>query len=204
MKCIVCETEFLQKTSVHKCCSKKCKEKYQGDKRSKKPKTKICGVCKVDFKPYTSLDKFCSANCRVENQKSKRCRRWTAESTEKRIGKNNPGYRNGMYTRTSDKTAEGNRLFLRIRNGMRERMKNEHGFIYCERCETTSTYQFEMHHIVYRSEKPNHTHLHDERNLINLCMECHNWYHKAKENRSILVETRKLYELFGEDVRNKN
>lgn len=204
MKCKICETEFVPKTSVHKCCSLKCKHIGDQQARSKKPKTKICGVCKVEFKPYTSLDKFCSANCRVENQKSKRCRRWSAESTEKRIGKNNPAYRNGMYTRASDKTAEGSRLFLRIRNGMRERMKNEHGFIYCERCGTTSTYQFEMHHVVYRSEKPNHPHLHDERNLINLCMECHNWFHKAKENRSILVETRKLYELFGEDVRNKN
>lgn len=204
MKCKICETEFVPKTSVHKCCSLKCKKRNDQELKSKKPKTKICGMCKVEFKPYTSLDKFCSANCRVENQKSKRSRRWSSESTEKRIGINNPAYRNGMYTRTSEKTAEGHRLFLKVRNGMRERMKNDYGYIFCERCGTTSTYQFEMHHVVYRSEKPNHPHLHDERNLINLCMECHNWYHKAKENRSILVETRKLYELFGEDVRNKN
>lgn len=204
MKCIVCENEYVQKTRIHKFCSKKCKGKYEGQQRSKKPKTKICAMCKIEFQPYTSLDKFCSANCRVENQKSHRTRRWNAESTAKRIGENNPAYRNGMYSRNTKRTNEGDKLFLRVRNGMRERMKNDYGYIFCERCGTTSTYQFEMHHIVYRSEKPNHPHLHSEKNLINLCMECHNWYHKAKENRSILIETRKLYELFGEDVRNKN
>ena len=204
MKCNYCKEEFVQKTSLHKFCKPICKRNSERDSRSKKPKTKECGFCKKEFTPYTSLDKFCSANCRVENQKSKRCRRWSTESTEKRIGQNNPAYRNGMYARSTPRTAEGHRLFLKVRNNMRERMKNDYGYIFCERCGTTSTYQFEMHHVVYRSEKPNHPHLHDERNLINLCMECHNWYHKAKENRSILVETRKLYELFGEDVRNKN
>lgn len=203
MKCIVCSTDIITNRSNQKYCSKKCKSKHEASLKSKKPKEKTCQCCQKIFVPYTSLDKFCSANCRVENQKSNRSRRWNPESTQKRIGINNPAYRNGMYTRETKKTSEGNRLFLKVRNSMREEMQNNFGYIFCEHCGTTSTYQFEMHHLIYRSEKPNHEHLHDKRNLINLCIKCHNWYHKNKSNRNELVENRKLYELFGDDIRNK-
>jgi len=203
MNCIICNTEFERKSVRSKYCSSKCKRKYQTLQKSKKPISKKCKVCDKDFQPYTSLDKFCSANCRVENMKSKRSRNWSKESTEKRIGKNNPSYKSGMYARATKKSAEGQKEYLRIRNEMRANMIIEHGYLFCERCGTNETYQWEMHHLVYRSEKPNHTHLHNKRNLINLCMKCHNWFHKSKSNRNAIVEERKLYELFGEDIRNK-
>lgn len=204
MECAYCKSQFTPKIKTMVYCSKTCKAKNDVKKRSNKPLSKQCQCCTKEFTPYTSLDKFCSANCRVENQKSKRSRRWNAESTSKILGANNPAYRNGMYSRGTKKVSNGEKLFLRTRNLMREKMINDFGYIFCERCGTTTSYQFEMHHIIYRSEKPNHEHLHNKLNLINLCIECHNWYHKAKANRNELVEERKLYELFGEDVRNRN
>jgi 5-methylcytosine-specific restriction endonuclease McrA len=135
--------------------------------------------------------------------KSKRSKRWNAESTLKISGKNNPCYKSGMYARSTSKNAQGQREFLRVRNEMRAKMILKHGFLFCEKCNTTETYQWEMHHLIYRSEKPLHEHLHNPINLINLCMKCHNWFHKNKSNRNNIVESRKLYELFGDDVRDK-
>lgn len=203
MKCNYCSTEFIAKSKLTKYCSKKCKDKVSQELRSKKPETKTCSHCSSVFTPYTSLDKFCSANCRVENQKSKRSRRWNPESTAKRIGENNPGFRNGMYSRSTNKTAEGVRVFLRNRNEMREEMMGKYGHLLCEHCNTTQTLRFEMHHIVYRSEKPNHPNLHDKINLINLCIQCHNDYHKSKLMRENLIAERNLIDVFGIDIQYK-
>lgn len=203
MNCIVCNTNFTAKTKIHKFCSTECKKKNDIEKRSNKPKEKTCQFCSSTFKPYNSLDKYCSANCRVENMKSKRTKRWSVEATQKRIGVNNPAYKSGMYASSNKRTDEGQKQYLRTRNEIRANMLMEHGYLFCEKCKTNETYQWEMHHIVFRSEKPLHEHLHNKNNLINLCMKCHNWYHKEKSNRNSLVEDRKLYELFGEDIRNK-
>lgn len=54
------------------------------------------------------------------------------------------------------------------------------------------------HHIVYRSEAPKHENLHNKRNVIKLCNECHSNYHNRKDNRKHLVIERKLWELFPE------
>jgi hypothetical protein len=203
MKCVYCNNEFQQKSIINKYCSKKCKSKVEAQNRSKKPAIKVCKCCNKEFTPYTSLDKFCSANCRIENMKSKRTRRWNKESTEKRTGINNPAFKSGMYTRASSRTDEGQKLYLRNRNELRSDMLLKYGYLFCERCNTNQTYKWEMHHVIYRSEKPLHEHLHNKRNLMNLCIKCHNWFHKNKSNRNEIVEERKLYELFGEDVRNK-
>lgn len=203
MKCAYCENEFDSKSTRHKFCSRKCSTKSETNRRSKKPLTKICGCCNKEFTPYTSLDKFCSANCRIENMKSKRSKRWSKESTEKIMGKNNPSYKSGMYSRSNSRTDEGQKQYLRTRNQLRAEMILNHGYLFCEKCGTNKTYQWEMHHVIYRSEKPLHKYLHDKRNLINLCMKCHNWFHKNKSNRNEIVEERKLYELFGDDIRDK-
>ena len=203
-ECKICNEQFQSRSVLNVYCSKQCKQKADIDKRSKKPKTKNCQICKSEFTPYTSLDKFCSANCRVENMKSQRTRRWNKESTEKRFGENNPSFKSGMYTRDNRKSEEGQKQYLRTRNEMREEMMKFAGHLFCERCGTQETYQWEMHHLVYRSEKPNHEFLHDKRNLINLCMKCHNWFHQSKGNRDWWVERRKLWELFGEDIRDKS
>lgn len=201
--CQVCESSFVPFTSFQKYCSRKCKSKADNAKRSKKPPTKTCKHCEQEFKPYTSLDKFCSTSCRIANMKSKRKSNWTEQQVKRRMGKNNPAYRTGNYTLGSKRSAVGQREFLRVRNQMRAERIEEHGYLFCEHCKTSDSYQWEMHHLVYRSEKPGHKHLHNPLNLIDLCVKCHNLFHKDKSTRNEIVRERKLHLLFGNDVLDK-
>jgi len=198
--CIVCGNSFLPKTAKHSVCSKQCKVKYDMLKRSKKPENKICIYCNTSFKPYTSLDKFCSYKCRNNYKKSKRSKNWNLNSAENRRGENNPAFKHSIRINNKNPSGIGQRDYERIRDSKRREMYEEFGFLFCERCNTNSSYQWEMHHLIYRSEKPNHIHLHNPRNLINLCISCHNWFHKNKSNRNYLVLERNLTELFGEDI----
>lgn len=82
------------------------------------------------------------------------------------------------------------------------------GCIYCERCdqieEPLKPYtKLDVHHIIYRSEKPAHEFLHYPLNLILLCRRCHEEMHEKKGNRNELVKERRLDELFGADVLDK-
>lgn len=79
---------------------------------------------------------------------------------------------------------------------------DEYGYLVCQNCHKSNR-AFHVHHIIFRSEKPSHEYLHDHRNFILVCVECHNWFHDKKGNRNKLVEERRLNELFGNDVLNK-
>jgi len=167
----------------------------------KKPKFKKCNFCNKEFKPYTSLDKFCSSMCRIDNIKSKRKFNHTKETCENRSGINNPSYRNGFYTRKKKKTAVGQREFNRVIKKIRSDMIDDKGFVYCEHCQTSNTARWEGHHLVYRSEKTGHDNLHKKENIINLCIKCHNEFHKNKHiNRAFYVKERDLVELFGSSI----
>lgn len=200
--CEVCLNAFVPVSIVNMHCSKACKAKADMLKRSHKPKTKTCQFCKNEFKPYTSLDKFCSANCRVANVKSKRKWNWSPEMTSKRLGENNPCYRNGQNVRGAKKDSSGLRLFFKNRDEYKRNFVEKNGALWCEKCGLPST-KLEAHHIIYRSEKPRHEHLHSKENIILLCVPCHNWFHKSKSNRNDLVLERKLHLLFGSDILNK-
>jgi len=56
---------------------------------------------------------------------------------------------------------------------------------------------FSTHHIVFRSEKPNHPEMNNPANLIFLCHNCHEGFHNDKRSRNYLVKERGLQELFG-------
>ena len=167
-------------------------------------KNKNCKVCNKSFKPYTTLDKFCSAQCRIDNEKSKRTRNWKQSNYKKIMGKNNPAYRNGNYCRSVKKTAVGERKFQKHSKEIKSDMINNKGYIYCQYCNTSNSLKFETHHIVFRSEKPLHKHLHDKDNLMILCIQCHNDFHKDKGKRNEIVIDRKLNDMFGNDILNKN
>lgn len=82
-----------------------------------------------------------------------------------------------------------------------EQQLDEYGYHFCQHCQKSrGVYKFEVHHIIYRSEAPNHEHLHNKKNLIILCNTCHNGsgdsFHNYKEKRNYLIIERKLYELF--------
>lgn len=203
IKCGFCGGDFTGIGIHRKYCSPECN--YNADRRrtSKPPKPKKCKHCQIEFAPYNSLDKFCSANCRINNQKSKRSFNWRPDQVANRIGAKNPAYRNGMYTRSAKRTAVGNKVFFRNRDELKAKMIDDHGYLFCEQCKTGTTYQWETHHIIYRSEKPGHPHLHDKENLLHLCMQCHNDFHKSKDMRNAIVVERGLDKIFGQDVLDK-
>lgn len=198
-KCIVCGNEFYPTDWRRKTCSDDCRYKLVVNNH-KSIKKKKCFHCGNEFRPYTSLDKFCSANCRIRYAKSKRKRNWTEEQVKKRIGINNPAYRNGNYTRQIKRTFAGNRLFARNATEIEQQMISDKGYKYCQFCKTSITPRFERHHIVFRSEKPNHTNLHDKINILITCIQCHNNLHKQKTLRNNIIKERKLNEIFGNDI----
>jgi predicted nucleic acid-binding Zn ribbon protein len=195
-QCLICGKDFNPRSSLNKFCSYQCASTSELQKRSKKNGTKKCQQCGKEFNPYTSLDKFCSANCRVKNQKSKRTRNWTPEQIERRLGDKNPGFRNGNYIRGKKKITIGERVYLKNVKEKKQALIDNDGFIYCEYCKTNNSLKFEGHHIIYRSEKPLHPHLHDKENIIILCIKCHNEFHKHKVIRNDIVKQRGLNKLF--------
>ncbi len=82
----------------------------------------------------------------------------------------------------------------------------EVGYLQCEECGRSNNID-PPHHIVFKSEKPNHPEIHNKRNLILLCRKCHDFFHgkcknplPKKEARRHLIEERDLVELFGKDI----
>lgn len=204
--CAFCDVEFIPKHSLQLLCSNECKKAQKAKlkrEKSTKPKVKNCQFCNAEFKPYTSLDKFCTAKCRIDNEKAKRSRNWTPEQCEKITGKNNPAYRNGNYRRSATRTQIGQKEFERNKKKLKQRLIDERGHLYCEHCNAGNAIKFETHHIIYRSEKPNHEQLHCIENLLHVCILCHNKFHKKKGLRNNIVEARKLHLIFGQDVLNK-
>jgi len=183
-KCRICEEEFMKKRYNSACCSKECRleaKKLEPNRNIKH----TCPYCKKTSYGYAH-NKYCNRKCLYLHQK------------EKRKGKGNPSYRNGFYTRGSKRLCAGERIFKKVCAAIKENMITEKGFLYCQHCNGTNTARFECHHIIYRSEKSKHENLHDERNVIHLCIKCHNEFHKKKhEMRETYIKDRKLKELFN-------
>lgn len=90
--------------------------------------------------------------------------------------------------------------YARNKEKMRRDKLDEFGYWFCDKCKMNNAYQMQIHHIVFRSEKPQHKHLHDRKNLIDLCQKCHMDFHDDKSSRNYLIEERGLLELFGQDI----
>jgi len=194
--CSFCGKMYKPYNFTQKYCSRACNMKAQirrASLASKKERIKKCAFCGEEFSPYSSIDKFCSANCRIENVKSKRSRRWTKEQVEKRKGGNNPSYRTGYYCGEKIGTRNTGK---RACSKYREKIKNERGYLYCEKCGTTNSLRFECHHLVYRSEQPKHKNIHHEDNLVILCIKCHNALHSKKSDREFLLNKKGTKKLF--------
>lgn len=157
-------------------------------------KPKNCKMCGVEFKPYSSLTKFCSRSCFEKSMKTTR------------LGSNNPAYRNGNSTK--EKLKNGQRLYtnghLRACARYKREFMEKHGYMHCECCGTSNAIRFETHHIVFASEAPKHENLHNSRNMICVCIMCHNNFHAHKAIRGNLIRERKLWELFPEILSLKN
>jgi len=95
-----------------------------------------------------------------------------------------------------------NKAEIEIRK-YREKFIEKYGFYFCEQCGVNNSFRFEVHHIVFRSEKPNNDFIHDHRNLIHICLDCHIKFHNGqfgKNMRKPLIEKRGLTELFGDEI----
>jgi len=82
---------------------------------------------------------------------------------------------------------------------IRENQIDKYWYTFCEYC-WINNWVFSVHHIVYRSEAPRHNRLHDLRNLIICCWNCHRTFHDRKSNRNEIVKKRWLEKLFNKSL----
>jgi len=78
------------------------------------------------------------------------------------------------------------------------------GFPFCENCGINRTLKWSVHHIFSAGQHPGHVELHNPRNLILLCNECHDGIHlkvadkidEFREVKNRLIKDRGLNKLF--------
>lgn len=171
---------------------------------------KVVNVRAINKKKNTAVKKKCR-QCNKEIITNAYCpinfcggnpgicyRTWLSEN---RKGKNNPAYRNGEAVK-GKRTYTG--LHLRACAKYRKDFKSKHDYLFCEVCgvNQNGTPRFEVHHIYFASLFPKHKELHNFKNLILICIGCHNKFHssKLKEEFKVLEKERGLKELFGVKV----
>ena len=158
--------------------------------KNKKAKSKKCEECGKEFNRYY-VGKFCSPKCRGDNM----------SRTKLRNGEKNPSYRNSLYTKENlSKNKKTTNIHLSVCRRYRVNFRKNNDYDHCERCGISNSLKFETHHIVFASEAPQHKELHNFKNLIYLCIGCHNELHKHKILRNEIVEERGLSELFGKNL----
>lgn len=153
---------------------------------------KACRQCGLLFKPYKSTQVFCSKKC------------FLVSMSKARQGEGNPAYRNG--TRVGGKNVNQDKIKAFVKNGkiLKQRIINAKGCLQCEICSTNNTLRWEVHHIIYRSEAPEHESLHSIKNLVLCCISCHNWLHAQKDRRNGIVRKRRLWKVFPEYIRKES
>lgn len=198
--CKICKKEFEKRTGSpwnRKLCSDACTRqngidnaRAQAEKKRKQPVIRKCRQCKKDVVSSVYCPRsFCdgvSGKCYKEFL------------SESRKGEENPAYRNGFAMAGSRKYTG---LHLRACAKYRKAYLETHDYLSCEVCGVNgnATPRFEVHHIYYASLWPKHKHLHDFKNLILVCIACHNNFHasKLKEKFAELEKERGLKELFN-------
>ena len=194
--CIVCNKEFLSFTRLavtKKTCSYECfvqNKKNIGERRSKQKTEKLCIICGCNFiglKHYKGTGK-CN-DC------------INKEYSEARKGKKNPAFRHGGYSKENGNLRKGQQGKHQYACSLfRKHFLNKNEYLFCEvcGCNQNKAKRFEVHHIYYASRFPKHKELHNFKNLIMLCISCHNKFHagKNKEEFKKLEKERGLVELF--------
>lgn len=154
-----------------------------------KIKPKTCTHCGTSFEVKRFLQQFCKPACQIAHTKE----------TTKEWGK-----RPVINSKPLKPSKDAN-TYLNARKAFLRDVRERYGCVTCERCGRDGRYAtIEVHHIVYRSEKPRHEHLHSFENLMCLCLTCHEWIHENKGRRDQIVAERKLNLIFGDDVLNKS
>jgi hypothetical protein len=188
-KCVICENEFTIKSQLdsnRQTCSYQCHNKLQRKITSERAKKKVNKSCKTCGRAFIGL-KFLFGTGVCEACRNKKM-------SEDRKGEGNPNYTHGL---AMNRKYGGNHARACAR--YKEEFIKKNGRIKCESCGTSRSMRFETHHICPAGRFPKHEYLHDSRNLILLCIQCHNDFHsmKRKEERESIVVKRGLRELFG-------
>ena len=195
--CQWCQETFLIKSSLRTqdkyCgddCAKQAFKEKQEERYEKLRNEPVIGKCKNCLKEFEYSKLFSRTYC------SKKCQ--SEMYSKARKGKNNPAYRNGLYLGQSTGKYAG--LHLRMCAKYRKAFLEKNSYLYCEVCgvNANGTPRFEVHHIYFASRVPKHPELHNFRNLILVCIQCHNNFHssKNKEEFERIEEERGLKELF--------
>jgi hypothetical protein len=196
-KCIICGKEFeidswlkIQK----KTCSRECwyqNNKRISNKRCSEKIIKICKRCGCEYQGsrHYLVGKYCR-KCQYEIFK------------ESRLESKNPNYRNGKYTFKNFQNRKNITSFRHLNACSKYRRKfiKEHDYQFCEICgvNKNGTVRFEVHHIYSASSHPKHKELHNSKNLIHICKECHLKFHQGlyKDKFLQLEKERGLKKLF--------
>ena len=198
VKCLICQNDFLKKTGNQITCSKECsklQQKNNEKERKKDPEymklfiekkkksakkdylkhierckknamklryTKKCVLCEKEFKTYSKTVITCSDACYRERMSKNR--KW----------ENNPAFRNWVYSKQSNQKISihhfKEREFTKVCKEIDDEMLRNYWYRFCEFCFVNNSPRWEHHHIVFRSEKPRHEHIHAKENIINLCI----------------------------------
>jgi len=178
-------------------CSPECRYKNTAinsaksqERRKKRIVRRKCRYCgKEVVSSAYCIRKFCEG-------KAGECYRSFLSETRK--GKDNPAYKSGF--RSSGKrgyAGKHTRACAKYRKHFLE--KNE--YLFCEVCgvNENGTPRFETHHIYFASLYPKHEELHNFKNLIMVCIACHNKFHGGNQYRDEFLQIEKergLKELF--------
>ncbi len=90
---------------------------------------------------------------------------------------------------------------VKNRKELVEEMQDEYGHLFCQKCgKNRCGMSFHVHHLVFRSEAPEHPMLHNKVNLIIAGDDCHmnapDSFHRKKDSRIPFLKERNLYEIF--------
>ena len=72
---------------------------------------------------------------------------------------------------------------------------DEFGYNFCQVCKQSNG-RIHVHHIFFRSEKPKDEKLHDKKNMIIVCENCHRKFHDNKNSRNSIIKERNLIDFF--------
>lgn len=130
-----------------------------------------CKTCGEFYKKYSSLDKYCTS-CKLKRTNTKYPSIWPA------------------------KVIDEDSILKKSRATIFNEHQEKRGYVICWYC-GCSGFDFELHHIIMRSEMPKHKHLHNAKNLIFLCEQCHHDIHqKHQDHRAYRIIERRLWLLF--------
>ena len=192
--CVVCNKEFIIHKNIElqkKTCCYKCQKQLRDQISSRRTSIKIvrvCELCKKEFLAlkYNILGKLCKC-CQYKKMKN-------------RINDKNPNFRGGIWSKDGlyAKDRSTNWLHQKACAKYKKSFLEKHLYLFCEVCGVNSSLKFSTHHIYYASRYPRHPELHNFRNLIMLCHNCHTKFH-AEKHKEIYLELeikRGLKELF--------